>query len=204
MSNTQADHWDDRYRTVGAESVSWYQDRPGISLQMLDVLQTTPDDSLIDVGGGASTLVDHLLAKGHQDLTVLDMSAAALDVVRARIGTTSFVSWVVANLLDWTPQRRWDVWHDRAVLHFLVEESDRQAYANVLRQAVEPGGAVVIGVFAEDGPEQCSGLPVRRHSVADLRALLPELERFDERRDDHTTPSNAVQHFNWVAGRLPR
>src|SRR5262249_59542300 len=103
----------------------------------------------------------------------------------------------------WRPDRRWDVWHDRAVLHFLTDESDRAQYVGTLRKAVRPGGCVVIGVFAEDGPAHCSGLPVRRRSPADLRQLLPDLVVVAERREAHVTPGGTIQPFNWIAGRLP-
>lgn len=203
MSEPRAAHWDDRYRTVGAEHVSWYEARPDTSLDLLDLLGTTAEDSVIDVGGGASVLVDYLLARGHHDLTVLDMSAAAIEMARHRVGHTDAVGWIATDLLTWTPERRWDVWHDRALLHFLTGEADREAYVHVVRRAVRPGGAVIIGVFAEDGPTHCSGLPVRRCSAADLRELLADLRVVHERREDHVTPEGVVQPFNWIAGRMP-
>lgn len=203
MKRAAQDHWNERYRTAGASAVSWFEDRPEVSLELLDLLGATSNDSVIDIGGGASMLVDHLLRQGHQDLTVLDVSSAALDVARERVGDTAFVSWLAADLQSWAPGRRWNVWHDRAVLHFLTDEGDRSRYAETLRAAVEPGGAVVIGVFAEDGPTECSALPVRRYSLADLRGLLPGLVVVSERREEHRTPAGIVQPFNWIAGRVP-
>jgi SAM-dependent methyltransferase len=196
------EHWDDRYETIGAESVSWHQDRPAVSLELLDALGVQPDESLIDVGGGASNLVDHLLAAGHHDVGVLDLSVVALDVARTRIGDPPAVTWIVQDLLSWQPERTWDVWHDRAVLHFLLDDDDRRRYAQTMRAAVRPGGAIVIGAFAEDGPTECSALPVRRHRPEDLVALVGDCEVVVQRREVHRTPSGAQQPFNWIAARL--
>ena len=197
-----AAHWDDRYEAVGADQVSWYQQRPTASIELLEAAGVTADSSLIDIGGGASMLVDHLLAAGHADLTVLDLSTAALDVARDRLGDPAAVSWVAHDLLTWQPTRRWDAWHDRAVLHFLTDDEDRAAYVDLLRRSLNPGGVFVIGAFAEDGPTHCSGLPVRRYAPGALAALLGDVEVIEERRETHHTPADAEQHFNWIAGRI--
>jgi trans-aconitate methyltransferase len=194
-------HWDNRYETIGAQSVSWHQDRPVVSLDLLAALGVGPSQSVLDVGGGASNLVDHLLAAGHDDIGVLDLSVVALDVARSRSGPTPAVSWIEQDILTWEPDRTWDVWHDRAVLHFLLDDTDRERYAQTVRRAVRPGGAVVIGTFAEDGPTQCSALPVRRHSPEDLLAVVGDLDVIEQRREVHQTPSGAPQPFNWLAGR---
>jgi SAM-dependent methyltransferase len=195
-------HWDARYETIGAVSVSWHQDRPVPSLELLAALGVGPGQSLLDVGGGASNLVDHLLADGYDDIGVLDLSSVALDVAKTRVGTTSAVSWIAHDLLTWRPARTWDVWHDRAVVHFLLDDADRDRYAQTMRSVVPPGGAIVIGAFAEDGPTECSALPVRRHSSSDLRALVGDAEVVEQRREVHHTPSGASQPFNWIAARL--
>jgi SAM-dependent methyltransferase len=195
-------HWDDRYRSVGSEAVSWYEGRPTASLETLAAIGVASAHSVIDVGGGASTLVDELLAAGHRDLTVLDLSAVAIDTARARVGDPSGVCWVEADILTWQPARQWDVWHDRAVLHFLVDDADRVAYRKALRGALAAGGRFVIATFAEDGPEQCSGLPVQRYTPDALASLLGAgFEVQVHRRDAHVTPAGAVQQFTWVAGR---
>ena len=136
------------------------------------------------------------------DLTVLDLSVVALDTARRRLEDPAGVEWVEADLLTWQPTRTWDAWHDRAVLHFLTEDTDRVRYVEQLRTALRPGGAFVIGTFAEDGPTQCSALPVRRHSPRDLLELLGDVEVIEQRRHVHRTPGDADQAFNWVAGRL--
>lgn len=201
MSDTG--HWDDRYRTVGATEVSWYEPEPTVSLELLDALAIGPDRSLLDVGGGASTLVDHLLARGHQDLTILDLSTVALDEARRRLEDPAGVAWIHHDLLTWEPPRTWQVWHDRAVLHFLTSDDERRAYARTLTAALAPGGAFVLGAFAPDGPTHCSGLEVRRQGFDDLAELVGREAHVVERRHHlHRTPSGAGQSFNWIAGHL--
>ena len=197
-----AEFWNERYRTVGKDAVSWYQATPAVSLALLDGLGVSAKQSVLDVGGGASTLVDHLLARGHCDVGVLDLSEVALDEARLRLSHPPAVTWITADLLDWRPPRRWDVWHDRAVLHFLTADEDRATYVDVLRHAITDRGAFVIGTFAEDGPTHCSGLPVRRQSPAELIQLLGAVEIVESRRDMHRTPGGTDQAFTWIAGRL--
>jgi len=197
-----AAHWDDRYETSGSEQVSWYQPTPTTSIELLTAAGVTADTSVLDVGGGASTLVDHLLAAGHTDLTVLDLSTVALAVARDRLGDPAAVSWIAHDLLAWQPTRRWDAWHDRAVLHFLIDDHDRAAYVELLRRSLHPGGVFVIGAFAQDGPTHCSGLPVRRYGPGDLAALVGDADVIVEHSEIHRTPNNSDQHFNWIAARM--
>lgn len=201
-ADDRARQWDGLYRTAGPTAVSWFQEHATVSLELIDAVGCTPATAVLDVGGGASTLVDDLLARGQRDVTVLDISAAALAAARARLGDPPGVTWVVHDLLTWQPPRRWDLWHDRAVLHFLVDDGDRATYASRLRRSLVPGGSFVIGTFAADGPTQCSGLPVLRYSPADLVALLGDVEVVEQRREVHRTPGGASQPFTWVAGRL--
>jgi len=164
--------------------------------------RVTPSASVLDVGGGAAYLVDHLVAAGYADVTVLDLSEAALDVARARLPEAP-VTWVRADVTSWEPDRRWNMWHDRAVLHFLVDEESRAAYLRTIHRALAPGGAVVIGTFAQDGPTHCSDLEVRRYSQDELGELLGEtFEVLHLDRIIHHTPGGAAQPFNWAAGRL--
>lgn len=196
-------HWDGRYEAIGESSVSWFEEIPTVSLDLFDELGLTPDDSVIDIGGGASRLVDHLLQRGHRDITVLDISSAALSAARRRLADPTGVEWISHDLLTWEPTRTWSVWHDRAVLHFLVDDEDRSSYVRQLRRALIPGGAFVIGVFAQDGPSECSGLAVRRSTPSELVELIGEAEIVAELRHVHRTPSGVDQPFNWLAGRLP-
>ncbi len=201
---TDRAHWDDRYSTVGADEVSWYESEPATSLDLLERLGIGSSDSVIDVGGGASSLVDHLLAAGHSDVAVLDISRVALGEARARIGDPPQVSWIEADLVSWEPTRRWDVWHDRAVLHFLTDEDDRARYVATMRRALTSRGAFVIGAFADDGPAECSGLPVRRYGAGDFVELLGDVDVVEQARTMHHTPGGAAQPFHWIAGRLTR
>lgn len=197
-----AAHWDDRYATIGSTEVSWFEAEPTVSLELIDALGTTSDRSVIDIGGGASSLVDRLLTRGHHDLAVLDLSAAALAEARQRTGDPGAVEWIEADLTSWAPPRRWDLWHDRAVAHFLTTDVQRAAYTAALAAAVEPGGAFVIGAFAPDGPTHCSGLEVRRQSFDDLAQLAGEADITEQRHHVHRTPGGGDQSFNWIAGRL--
>lgn len=199
-----AEHWNERYRTVGSTDVSWYESEPTMSLELIDSLGIGPDQSVIDIGGGASSLVDRLLGRGHEDIAVLDLSAAALDEARTRLSDPDAVTWIEQDLLTWTPHRRWQVWHDRAVLHFLTTDEQRAAYASVLAAALEPGGAFVLGAFAPDGPTHCSGLEVRRQSFEDLAALAGDAGVLERRHHIHRTPGGGEQSFNWIAGRTRR
>jgi trans-aconitate methyltransferase len=156
---------------------------------------------VIDVGAGASNLIDSLATLGFSDLSVLDISPAALDLSRRRLGANALVTWLAADLLEWVPTRRYDVWHDRAVLHFLVG-SEIERYRRTLRRALAPGGAAIIATFAPDGPERCSGLPVTRYSADELTAMLGAgFSLVEQRREHHITPSGGDQPFTWVAAR---
>ena len=201
--SVSAEHWDGRYGSIGDEGVGWFESQPVVSLELLSALGVSASDSIIDVGGGASRLVDHLLAAGHQDVTVLDVSQVAIDAARGRLGEAPAVRWLVEDVLAWAPPREWDVWHDRLLLHFLLSDEQRTAYRGVLQRGLSPGGAVVICTFAEDGPEQCSALPVRRHSFGDLSTFLgSDFEVVEARRTVHTTPGGGDQPHNWIAGRM--
>ena len=189
-------HWDEVYASRSPDEVSWFQPWPAVSLRLLEQA-VSPDAGVLDVGAGASLLADALLDRGWSDLTLLDVSAMALAVTRERLGDA--VSYVVADLLAWDPPRTFGAWHDRAVLHFLVDEQDRRAYADLAARAVVPGGAVVLGCFASDGPEQCSGLPTARLQVAEMAALFaPAFALEHTEREKHVTPAGAVQPFSWV------
>ena len=201
----RANHWDSVYETRGARGVSWHQADPAISLELLETLRVPPDAAVIDVGGGASSLTRSLLDRGFTDLSVLDVSSVALAEARKTLSDGAQVSWIHADVLAWRPERRFDVWHDRAVSHFLIDPRDRENYLQTLLAGIKPGGAVVIATFAADGPQVCSGLPVVRYSAAELaQALGTTFECLETRREEHTTPAGVVQPFTWVAGRIRR
>jgi hypothetical protein len=194
-------HWDAAYRTLGAEGVSWFQAEPTMSLQMIRTLGIDHSTPIIDVGGGASSLVDHLVSEGFLDVSVLDLSETALNEGRRRLGTAKAVTWLHEDVLTWRPPRRFGLWHDRAVFHFLTDEGDRARYLASISEALEPGSGIVMATFADDGPEHCSGLPVSRYSVEALfRVLGGRVTLVDARGELHTTPGGVVQPFTWVAG----
>jgi len=192
-------HWEGVYTTKGEREVSWFQENPAQSLQLIALAGLSTDAAIIDIGGGASRLVDALVERKIGKITVLDLSAAALDAARGRLGDRAAgVKWMVADITTWEPPQTYDLWHDRAAFHFLTDASDRSAYVRHLKKAVGPGGHVIIGTFALDGPERCSGLPIMRYDAGILDTILgTEFELMDTRRDDHTTPWGAVQRFQF-------
>jgi SAM-dependent methyltransferase len=195
------EHWQKVYQTRAADAVSWYRPQLGVSLELLELAGLSADSCLIDVGGGASTLVDDLLARGLKEITILDVSEAALAVARQRLGERARdVTWLVTDLLQAElPEGGFDLWHDRAVFHFLTEASDAARYATVAARAVRIGGHAVIGGFAPDGPERCSGLPVARRSASDIAAILaPAFRLVAQRGEKHVTPGGAEQSFAYA------
>lgn len=192
-------HWEEVYTSKDETTVSWFQDNPAPSLDLIELIAPGKDADIIDIGGGASRLVDHLLARGFRSVTVLDISQAALDLACLRIGRrASEVHWIAADVTEWSPSRRFDIWHDRAAFHFLVDPQDRAAYVARLKQALRPGGHAIIATFASDGPEKCSGLPVNRYDAEGLARELGETFTLVEtRRHDHSTPGNVTQRFQF-------
>jgi len=196
-----AEFWEQRYRGTTPQDRSWTEAWPTASLACLDDLGCTPADSLIDVGGGSSPLVDALVDRGWDDLCVLDLAAAALSEARARLGARGdTVSWRTGDVRTIDFARTFTVWHDRAVLHFLTAPEDIASYFAQVDRTVAPGGAVVIEVFGPTGPAQCSGLDVRRWSTGDLTARFgPAWEAVRATTVYHVTPSGGAQSFSQVA-----
>ena len=199
-------HWENVYETKGENEVSWFQEHPTISLDLIDATGVTNAASIIDIGGGASRLIDVLLERGFAALTVLDLSATALAITQARLGSKAAkVRWVVADVTRWEGAESYDVWHDRAAFHFLTEPGDRAAYAARVLKAVRPGGHVIIGTFAPDGPQRCSGLPVMRHDATSLGETLGRsFELIESRQHDHQTPMGGIQRFQFSRFRRAR
>jgi SAM-dependent methyltransferase len=197
----RAAHWNTVYDTKGEDGVSWYQSVPKVTLELLDTLRIGRAASIIDLGGGASVVVDHLLARDFTDVSVLDVSKVALDNTKVRLGPAAErVHWLHRDIFEWVPERRFDLWHDRAVFHFLIDEDEREAYLNVLRSGIAPGGRVVVATFDAHGPTHCSGLPVVRYGATELaQVFAPHFDLVDTRAEEHLTPAGLVQPFTWVA-----
>jgi len=191
-------HWEKVYSEKAATSVSWYQEHATTSLNLIQSTNVAKDASVIDVGGGASTLIDDLLFIGYTNLSVLDLSGAALVAARERIGLSSVnVNWLEADVTKVNlPLHQFDVWHDRAVFHFLNTPEDRAAYVKAVLHAVKPGGHVIIATFAEDGPIQCSGLPVMRYSADGLHKEFGDAFTLSKNLIEvHSTPFGTHQNF---------
>jgi SAM-dependent methyltransferase len=191
-------HWEDTYRTKAPTQVGWYQDHLRLSLDFIRRTGVPGTGQIVDAGGGASTLVDDLLGDGFRHITVLDLSASALHAARRRLGARAAgVTWIEADITQSPlPQHFYDVWHDRAVFHFLTQPEERQRYVRAVRHAVKPGGHVILATFAPDGPPRCSGLEVVRYSPESLHHEFGEDFRLiDHAREAHVTPFGTEQRF---------
>jgi len=242
MGENATEHWDTVYGTKATDEVSWYQRHPTTSLRLLTSV-SSPQDAVIDVGAGASTLLDSLLDSGWSDVTALDVSSTALALVRDRLHDhhrdhdddphldhhddhlsdhhddhlgdhlgahgdhdgdrlarrEDAVSFVVADILSWQPGRTYDAWHDRAVFHFLVRPDQREQYVATASRAIRPGGVLILGTFAADGPTRCSGLPTSRYDADALaKAFAPDFRLEHSEREEHVTPGGGVQTFTWA------
>lgn len=199
MSEELKKHWDGIYSQKAESQLSWHQDNPAISLELAEFAGVTSTSSVIDIGGGTSRFIDCLIERGLRDLSVLDLSQVALDVARQRLGKRGeMVNWIVSDITVWSPTSDYDLWHDRAVLHFLVDPEDRAAYLDRLSRCVRPGGHAIIATFALDGPETCSGLPVVRYSPRSLADTLGHgFALVTQRVGLHHTPSGRPQSFQF-------
>ncbi|EQD45323.1 Methyltransferase type 12, partial [mine drainage metagenome] len=192
-------HWEDLYQKKDESDVSWFQLHPDHSLHLIRAVRLQKSDAIIDIGGGASRLVDHLLDDGLSDVTVLDIAENGLEQARVRLGGRSrAVHWIVADITRWRPERSYRLWHDRAVFHFLADPIDRTAYKCCLESALMPGGTAILATFAPDGPTQCSGLPVERYSPESLADWLGSgFERISSQLEEHLTPAGNRQQFQY-------
>lgn len=199
QSEDRQAHWETVYTKKGENEVSWFQESPAQSLELISELGASRDTTIVDIAGGASRLVDSLVAKRFKAVTVLDLSEAALKTAQARLGRdAASVRWLVADVTTWEPSQEYDVWHDRAAFHFLTEDKDRAAYVARLRRALKVGGHAIIATFALDGPEKCSGLPVVRYDADRLRQTLgPEFRLVHTLRHEHATPWGSQQAFQF-------
>lgn len=192
-------HWESIYRDKSPLEVSWYQQEPALSLELIRRSGVAHDAPVIDVGGGASVLVDRLLAAGYRELSVLDISARSLDCARQRLGAAAGqIDWIEADITAFSPSHTYALWHDRAVFHFLTEKADRARYAEVLHQALRPEGQLIIAAFAIGGPEKCSGLDIVQYDADKLLAELgPGFELVETRAEAHVTPAGGEQEFSY-------
>lgn len=198
----RARHWDDVYSRKAETDVSWFEATPERSLALIEHAGISRSAPIIDIGGGLSHLAESLIDAGYTDVSVLDISAEAIrKLLASRPGVA--INGIVSDVTAWKPIRRYALWHDRAVLHFLTEEKDRAAYRAALLSALMPRGHVIIATFALDGPEKCSGLPVRRYGRAELESFLgAEFTPVEDLAFEHVTPGGSVQRFH--AGRFQR
>jgi len=200
MSGSRS-HWDEVYTAKDETVVSWYQPHSVRSLELIELAAPTHSASVIDVGAGASTLGDDLLKRGFADIAVLDVAETALTRSKTRLGKSAHkIKWIVADITRWTPPRTWDIWHDRAVFHFLTERSQQDAYIAALTAGTRPGATVIVSTFSLDGPQKCSGLPVQRYSPDTLARRLGQttFSLATSMDEIHTTPGGSVQRFSYA------
>ncbi|MDH5611368.1 MAG: class I SAM-dependent methyltransferase [Gammaproteobacteria bacterium] len=192
-------HWENIYKNKSPLEVGWYLAKPVLSLQLIANSQVAMDAPIIDVGGGASVLVDYLLDEGYANISVLDISANALACVKIRLGDRAdVVEWYEDDVISFNPPHQFSIWHDRAVFHFLLDENDRRGYVDALKSALIPKGHVIIAAFAVGGPTQCSGLDIVQYDAKKLQAELGEdFELIEERGELHITPANKEQEFTY-------
>jgi len=197
MSNK--DHWEKIYSTKEIDGVSWYQETPTTSLNIIDSLKLNLNTSIIDIGAGKSFLADNLLDLGYNDITILDISRNALNEVTRRVGKKNHkIKCIESNVIDLSSDQKYDVWHDRAVFHFITNNQEREKYLDLLNSSLNKDGCLIIGTFSEDGPLKCSGLEVQRYSIKDLRELLkPNFKFIDGFKEIHDTPFNTSQSFTF-------
>ena len=190
-------HWEEIYKTKKLSEVSWFEPKPETSLYFIKQLNVPTDAKIIDIGGGDSFFVDNLLDLGYQDISVLDISEAALDRAKQRLGErASLVKWIVADASTFQPEEKYDFWHDRAAFHFLTEEKEIANYIETIKKSIRPSGILVIGTFSEQGPQKCSGIEIRQYSETSMTERLNiSFEKLECITVDHKTPFNTIQNF---------
>jgi SAM-dependent methyltransferase len=198
--SSRDEHWQAVYQTKGEQQTSWFRPHLDESLRLIDGLELAADTPIIDIGAGRSTLVDDLLARGFSDLSMLDVSNAALHETKSRVGDTTSVRWLVADVLQADlPANRFGLWHDRAVFHFLADPADQATYVALATRCIRDGGSLILATFAPDGPEKCSGLPVCRHDATALAGLFAGgFTHVADSREIHLTPFATEQAFTYL------
>jgi len=190
-------HWEKIYQTKELKDVSWFQPTPVTSLNFIKELNIPKTAKIIDIGGGDSLLVDHLLDLGYVDITILDISETALERAKQRLkNRAAKIKWIVADASNFNPTEKYDLWHDRATFHFLTEEQEIENYINSVQKSINPSGILVIGTFSEQGPIKCSGIEIKQYSKTTMTKMLKKyFEKIRCITIDHVTPSNAIQNF---------
>src|SRR3989338_1710116 len=196
MTYDAKEHWGVIYKTKKPNEVSWYQEKPKTSLNLIVEIGLDKGAKIIDVGAGDSKLVDNLLDLGFRNITVLDVSLTALNRAKKRLGDrANEVKWIVSDLREFETNDRYDIWHDRAVLHFLTKEDDIKKYGEVVRKLLKPNGYLITSTFSENGPKKCSGLDIKQYSEDSMKKLFSDFEHIKSFEEEHTTPWNASQIF---------
>lgn len=197
--NTSKKHWEHVFTTKTDNEKSWYEEYPSTSMRLIEELGISKDAAIIDVGGGDSYLVDALIQKGYNHIAALDISEKALLNAQNRLAAqASKIEWIVSDVLQFMPQRQYDCWHDRAVFHFITNDDEITAYLNKMNGAIKDGGNLILATFSENGPQKCSGLPVKRYSQESMVLLLdPFFRKIKCFEESHTTPFNTVQSFTY-------
>ena len=196
MTYDAKEHWESIYQTKKPDEVSWYQENPETSLNLISETNVDKDAKIIDVGAGASKLVDNLLTLGFRNITVLDVSSSALNIAKKRLGAgANNVKWVVSDLREFEANDKYDIWHDRAVLHFLTEKEDISKYVKRVRQLLKPSGYLIVSTFSENGPKKCSGLDIKQYSEDSVKKLFSDFEHIKSFEEEHLTPWGASQIF---------
>lgn len=192
-------HWNEIYQTKDFEETSWYQQKPEVSLRLINSLDLPEDAEIIDIGGGDSYLADNLLELGYKNISILDISSRAIERARKRLGIKAEnVNWNVGDASEYQANEKFDLWHDRAAFHFLNEEQDIAAYISNLRTSLKPGGYFILGTFSEKGPDKCSGITVRKYSTDQMKELFQkDFEVLHLENIDHITPWDAKQNFTF-------
>lgn len=196
---SRKEHWDDIYKEKSPDDLSWYQEEPTVSLSLIKNLFLEKDENIIDVGGGASTLVDYILKEGFKNITVLDLSSNALSIAKQRMGDNAYlIDWKVEDVTSHVAEKKYSLWHDRAVFHFLTEKSDRDKYIRTLEESVRDGGHVIIAAFMIGGPTKCSGLNIVQYDAKKIKnALGSNFNLIKEKPETHLTPAGTEQLFNY-------
>jgi len=192
-------YWENIYTTKDTQKVGWYQPRPALTLSLMEELAIPKDSQIIDIGGGDSYLVDFLLADDYRNVTVLDISAKAIEKAKLRLAEKSELpDWIVSDIREFEPNRQYDLWHDRAAFHFLTEEADIRNYVETAKNGIVEKGLMIIGTFSDKGPNTCSGLPVKQYALEELQQTFsPYFETVKKFNIDHITPSGLSQNYSF-------